>query len=138
MTTKTKTVTLSEFKAWLEGIEELQPKNWSPDKNQWKLIRNKIHSIIEVEREVEVYKKTPQQHTVQEPRYQNTSINQESDNVVFVEQPIAMSPEARAILNGSNLPAVGVRTNPIPIKSGNSIKTPSIDTSNGTYNSGFE
>lgn len=43
---KKKDVTLQEFQAWLEGVEELQAKDWSPDATQWKLIRNKIKNII--------------------------------------------------------------------------------------------
>ena len=43
---KKKEVTLLEFQAWLEGVEELQAKDWSPDATQWKLIRNKIKNII--------------------------------------------------------------------------------------------
>lgn len=48
---KTKQITLAEFRAWLEGVEELQPKSWVPDATQWKLIRNKIKCIIEPEPE---------------------------------------------------------------------------------------
>ena len=43
---KNKEVSLLEFQAWLEGVEELQAKDWSPDSTQWKLIRNKIKNII--------------------------------------------------------------------------------------------
>jgi len=42
---KTKRITLVEFRAWLEGVEELQPDNWAPNAEQWKLIRAKIDSI---------------------------------------------------------------------------------------------
>jgi hypothetical protein len=41
------TQTLSEFKAWLAGVEELQPEDWAPNKEQWALIRNKINNIAE-------------------------------------------------------------------------------------------
>ena len=41
-----KTVTLTEFNAWLEGVEELQEKDWVPTASQWKLIRTKIKSIV--------------------------------------------------------------------------------------------
>ncbi len=46
MAYKKKEVTLTEFQAWLEGVEELQAKDWSPDATQWKLIRNKIKNIV--------------------------------------------------------------------------------------------
>jgi hypothetical protein len=39
--------TIAEFRAWIEGVEELQPEDWSPDASQWVLIRNRIDKIIE-------------------------------------------------------------------------------------------
>lgn len=53
---RNKKITLNEFKAWLEGVEELQPEDWSPNAEQWKLIRDKINSIKE-----EVVKQQPKQ-----------------------------------------------------------------------------
>lgn len=47
--TTAKTQTIAEFKAWIEGIEELQPKDWCPDPSQWKLIRKKISQIVSTE-----------------------------------------------------------------------------------------
>jgi len=44
---KKKKQTLKEFKAWLEGVEELQDDDWSPKYEQWVLIRDKINGIIE-------------------------------------------------------------------------------------------
>lgn len=42
-----KKVTLAEFHAWLEGVEEMHAEDWCPDANQWKVIRNKIKTIID-------------------------------------------------------------------------------------------
>ena len=42
-----KKISLTEFKAWLEGVEELHPADWSPTPEQWKLIRDKIQCIVE-------------------------------------------------------------------------------------------
>jgi len=42
-----KKVTLAEFHAWLEGVEEMHADDWCPDANQWKVIRNKIKTIID-------------------------------------------------------------------------------------------
>lgn len=41
--------TLSEFRAWLEGVEEISGSDWIPDKGQWKLIRDRIDNIVEPE-----------------------------------------------------------------------------------------
>jgi len=42
-----KKMTLIQFQAWLEGVEEMNPEDWCPTADQWKLIRNKIKTIIE-------------------------------------------------------------------------------------------
>jgi len=42
-----KKTTLTQFQAWLEGVEEMHPEDWCPTADQWKLIRNKIKTIIE-------------------------------------------------------------------------------------------
>lgn len=48
---RAKKQTLSEFRAWLSGVEELQPADWAPDAAQWKLIREKIDNIAEPKNE---------------------------------------------------------------------------------------
>lgn len=60
-----KKYTLREFKAWLSGIEEIQPDDWHPDWDQWRLIRDRMDNIVAdvqekiIEREVEVIKEIP-------------------------------------------------------------------------------
>ena len=44
---KNKKVSLKEFKAWLEGVEEMQPEDWHPTPEQWRVIREKINTIVE-------------------------------------------------------------------------------------------
>lgn len=39
------TITIKEFKMWLMGVEEMQSPDWTPDHNQWKVIRAKINLI---------------------------------------------------------------------------------------------
>jgi hypothetical protein len=47
-------ISLTEFKAWLQGIEEMQPADWAPNAEQWTKIKQKISSIEdEVDVEVE-------------------------------------------------------------------------------------
>lgn len=46
-TKRAKKQTLAEFRAWLAGVEELQPADWAPDATQWALIRDKINHVIE-------------------------------------------------------------------------------------------
>lgn len=40
-------LTIDQFKAWLEGVEDMQGKDWVPDKEQWKKIRTKIKQLTE-------------------------------------------------------------------------------------------
>ena len=42
---KQKKISVKEFKAWIEGIEELQPDGWAPTAEQWKIIRERINMI---------------------------------------------------------------------------------------------
>lgn len=45
MTEKSRSLSISDFRMWLEGVEEMQPADWSPDANQWAKIREKINCI---------------------------------------------------------------------------------------------
>lgn len=52
---RNKKQTLEEFKAWLEGVEEISGSDWTPSKEQWKMIRERINNIKDPEpREVQV------------------------------------------------------------------------------------
>ena len=42
-------ITVKEFKMWLQGVEEMQMDDWSPDQRQWAKIRAKIDIIDESE-----------------------------------------------------------------------------------------
>lgn len=39
-------ISLTEFRAWLSGVEEMQETDWAPNKTQWDTIRRKIDSVI--------------------------------------------------------------------------------------------
>lgn len=43
-----KTTTAQELKAWLQGIQEFQPADWTPNKAQWDAIRDRIMSLPEI------------------------------------------------------------------------------------------
>ena len=46
---KNSKISLSEFRAWLSGVEEMQDDDWAPSKTQWDTIRRKMDSIVEDE-----------------------------------------------------------------------------------------
>ena len=43
--TQEKLISVREFRMWLEGVEEMQPDDWTPNHIQWKRIREKINNI---------------------------------------------------------------------------------------------
>lgn len=119
------TITLREFKAWLQGVEELQPKDWHPDGAQWKLIRKKINNIVEVEY----------------PANQTGIVRNNSPaQGLFPSRlpppaPIVPSaiPATALDLSEAQQRAIGPAVKQVDGK----IVTPNIDTSNGEYNSSF-
>lgn len=128
--TKNKQVSLLEFRAWLEGVEELQPSDWCPTLDQWKLIRTKIDNIIEPEPEV----------IVQQVVNNSTGVPVRN-TVVDNAPPVGVT--APPVIP-SSVPA-GPVTEPSPeaanmLTGGNDGKrhTPNIDTTDGNYGSSFE
>lgn len=121
---------LKEFKAWLQGVEELQPDGWAPNAEQWKLIRNKIDGIVEEK------PAAPQpQRSLTQPTQPMPSHNQAQANPVVqtaLPQPppvgglppveVEMTPAARKLLN----PGADGKT-----------QTPDMDTSDGNVTSPF-
>ena len=128
---KTKTCSLKEFRAWLEGMEEMLGDEWVPSKDQWKRIRNKINTIAAVEASVEV----------------------PTTNNFFNGQPVAPTTGAGRVnqpvrqpvhVPDSNLKPAPVQqqniTGPRPMSTqdGGMITTPEIDTFHKPYKSAFE
>jgi hypothetical protein len=121
---KSKKVTsLVEFRAWLEGVEEMQGADWVPTQEQWTRIREKIDSIEDA---------PPAPAPVTEP-----------DPVPHV--PLSPYPSAPGIPGPSAFetvtrPAPAMNLSPdAPIAAGQQqVKTPDIDTSKGDYKSSFE
>lgn len=40
-------ITVSEFKSWISGIEDMQEDDWVPNKSQWDKIKAKIELLTE-------------------------------------------------------------------------------------------
>ncbi len=120
-----KIITVKEFKMWLEGVEEMQEENWTPDARQWTRIREKINNIAEVDGGP-TYSLPPRPQAVRE-----------------VEQPVYNQPALRAIPAGpSMMPprmvAPSQLRGPIATGSGQTpVKTPDVDTQSKPYESSF-
>jgi len=117
---------LKEFRAWLQGVEELQPVDWAPNSEQWKLIRDKINGIVE--EKIVVERTAPPSQAPARP------------NPGYAQQPLPSNIPLPPVVGG--LPPVEVEMtdaarkllNPGP---GGSTKTPDMDTSDGNINSPF-
>ena len=113
-----KTMTVSEFKFWLEGVEEMQSDGWSPDKRQWDRIREKINQL-------ETTQATPVAQVpsvaYREPVDPNRPIQYANSGL----QHIAAQPTNNPLLASSEGPTASP------------IRTPNIDSSNGKYDPAF-
>jgi len=122
---RVKKQTMREFRAWLEGVEELQPADWSPNKDQWLLIRAKIDGIKE-----EVVEK-PTINNNSSPAYASYAGNQ-TQHIPGIQPP----PVAQGVPAGKV--TVTPTANPLFSPSAGQTKTPDIDTSDGNVSSSFE
>jgi hypothetical protein len=139
-----KKITLSEFKAWLEGADDFHGKDWAPTGEQWKMIREKIDSIEEPKPEIrEVVKEVSVQQTrPAAPAPAPAEVPALPPNVP-PPPPVSGGVPAGEVIKGSSLPAAAQPAIPsaMPQPSaeapGGRSTTPNIDTSDGNYKSGF-
>ena len=148
---KAKTISIKEFKMWLEGVEEMQEENWTPDARQWKRIREKIEQIEEVTASAPMW--APPGHR---PRgTADESSLPPGMELVFppmngappsttggTTQPVPSAlnvgpaqPTGQPVRRAST--ASGM---PVTLSTGDSktpVKTPDVDTSKGNYDSQF-
>jgi len=120
--------TLGEFKAWLEGVEELQPPNWAPNLDQWTLIRGRLNAIIEPEPKI-IKEMVPQENT--NPIYTNPHAPVAPQGFVAPPTPTSF-PQDAVVVNGDNMGTTIQAIEP------ERPATPNIDTRDGNYSSGFE
>jgi hypothetical protein len=121
-----KTVTLAEFTAWLEGVEELQEKDWVPTAPQWKLIRTKIKSIVSDDPVIQqVVQHVP---TFNQPQNTNQP-SQQPSNLPAGIPPMPLPPSSipmGSVELGDNAKNMGMQ-----VKTGQNgekvLKTPDID-----------
>lgn len=118
-----KQITVREFRMWLQGVEEMQDEGWVPSNAQWAKIRQKIDSISDTQ--------------AQEP----PPIRMASPGFLPAPAPVAtptgpVIPAGPSSLGGGRPPAASPLTSGLLAQQGKT-KTPDIDTSSGTYESGF-
>ncbi|MGI0076381.1 MAG: hypothetical protein ACREAU_03130 [Nitrosopumilaceae archaeon] len=127
-----KQISLAEFRAWLEGVEELQPARWSPNSNQWKLIRQKI-DCIQAPAPITVQQTTPPQymHNQRQPTEQAlTEVDGQASALPDLAVP-GIPINLSSVFKHHQQPIGGIKTQ------GGTIVTPNIDTSSGGFKSSF-
>lgn len=122
MSSEKPTITIKEFRMWLQGVEEMQDSAWVPNPVQWKRIREKIDTIEEESQNI---------------------VPQFVHNMPFIPpvQQAALPPEMVYHAATSSIPPSSsmtvVPTPAIPSGCLNGGRTPNIDTTNGKYDSNF-
>lgn len=118
-----RTISIREFKMWLQGVEEMQDEGWTPTATQWKRIREKI----------ELINNDGQTPVVTSPVWAATPPARPTDQ----PRPPAV-PAGPSALEGAGQPTLAPRTasgmpTSMAAVSGTAVKTADIDTSNGNY-----
>lgn len=151
--------TVAEFKAWLTGIMEFQPKDWCPDPMQWKAIQERISNLKET---VAVNQapppmmqnsgagQYPQSHvghpsvpTVQ-PAAPTSHLTGGARQMQFLPEDdgavppeVIVIPDETAVLTPGQAPSVETITSRVLASGGKKFRTPS-DLSGKPYTSGFK
>lgn len=128
---KKKNITVKEFKMWLEGVEEMQEAGWTPNNTQWQRIRQKINEIAESASAASTAAPVQPVQPMVQPNPGPVTFAPSSFAPPTAMQPAPMHPGYAQ----PNMPPPGA-----PFANGSpniAVKTPAIDTSDGTYTSSF-
>lgn len=145
--------TIAELKTYIEGAVEFNPEEWSPSKAQWDMIVEMIMNIDEEPVIQQVVAPAPQTYrggTGEAPVSVQTGpsmMSNASTGGTAVDNPPVMedrAPPMDASQNAGARPRVemtGEMSDKDPntgvVKSGITVKTPNVDTSEKPYKSGF-
>lgn len=131
-------LSVSEFRSWLEGVEDMQGDDWSPSLEQWKKIRSKIELLEEVDYE-ELIKTT----VTNTPNTKSSAPAVTYDPygrplMAPVQMPLQTGPSFIDELGSNAKVTTMMPITPQPPNSIiGSVKTPDIDTSSGSYAGSF-
>jgi hypothetical protein len=121
-------LSVSEFRSWLEGVEDMQGDGWSPSLEQWKKIRNKIEMLEEID-----YEELIKNSNINIPNSNTTQYVSSS-----TQMPMRTTPSFIDELGSNAKVTTMMPIAPHPPNSIiGSVKTPDIDTSSGTYTGSF-
>jgi hypothetical protein len=120
------TISLNDFRSWLQGVEDMQDDNWTPTSTQWIKIRQKIDCI-------------EQQASLPNPPVYPTGVRTasfQSPQPSIMEQQFIPAP-APMPFPSPTTGRVSTFIPPPPPAHFDSTKTPDIDTSTGEYKPAF-
>jgi hypothetical protein len=119
-------ISLNDFKSWLQGVEDMQEAEWTPNASQWNKIRQKIESIVESLPKTNLHPQGPI------PRASVMNRIEEHEYVpVPAPTPMPSSIVPRGVTNNTSF------TLPPPPSHLLNPKTPDIDTSTGSYTTNY-
>ena len=121
------TISVNDFKAWLQGVEDMQEDGWVPSPIQWKKIRSKIDQIGATQ---------PATNAPPAPMFPSYPPNVRGIDTAYI------APEAPTSSLNIPIPTPSARVStfmapPPPPQHFDSPKTPDIDTSSGNYSAPF-
>lgn len=136
MSTPEKTITIGEFKSWLQGIKDMLGDDWTPNAEQWKRICEKIDHLKDepvVSQPLVVNPPPRMQPPVPMMPAVPAGPSSLSPGHSIPHPPqMVQSPGGMSVLKGP------MATGSVGSNVGIPVKTPSIDTSGGKYDSAFE
>lgn len=127
MSEPSNTITLKEFKMWLQGVEEMQDSAWVPNPTQWQRIREKINTIEEVTQPAVQQGPVQQYSPIPGHAIQHVQADVYSGQAMVPQSTIPSgppSPPPHSLFGAPDNIAMPART-------------PNIDTTNGQYSSHF-
>ena len=121
----TPTITLNNFRSWLQGVEDMQEEGWTPSPTQWAKIRSKIDMIEQPTPSVNIT------NTNLPTMIRGQMIEPAAPPYIppYVP-PVMANPQNGARVTTFMNPAASSLFNDNP-------KTPDIDTSSGQYTAPF-
>lgn len=92
-TDKKEEISFTEFKAWLQGVEEMQEDDWAPNHIQWKKIKEKLSQVNFPQPHSNIA--TQRVRTVEQPMYQPAPEFSSQDMQPGFVEPVSRFPPAR-------------------------------------------
>lgn len=133
-------ISVREFRAWLSGVEEMQPDGWSPDAGQWKKIREKINtladSVVHETTVQNITNNTASKHTNSVPQQQTAQNSPPPSGPVVRRVPALSELDPQIPTQISSLPVSAPTRAPVP-GAQPAVKTPDIDTQKEPYKTPF-